>query len=126
MRTTDVTNEAVAVEFDYDLSNPNSQPLELQTMTYNLAVDGRQTYTGKRSAEATLPTSGASRLTIPAVIRYDEMGWAAGAIPSAADYRLSGELIYVAPGALAEILLDSGVRTPTASFGDAGVIELSG
>lgn len=121
----ETTEEAVAIRFALDLVNPNPEALELRQFDYALAVDGRKVYSGRRSAEATLRAGGTKRLFIPAVVRYDLMGWDARAHPAEVGYSLNGSLLYVTPGEIAEILLDTGVRKPRIRFSDTGRVGLA-
>lgn len=120
----ETTEEAMAIRFALDLTNPNQEALELREFDYALAVDGRKVYSGRRSAEATLRAGGTKRLFIPAVLRFDLMGWDADARPAGVGYSLTGSLLYVTPGEIAEILLDTGVRKPRVRFTDAGRVTL--
>jgi hypothetical protein len=49
------------------------------------------------------------------------MGIGGRAVP----YRLSGTLQYITPGALAELLFDTGVSQPDVSFVQSGTIDLT-
>lgn len=119
------TDEAVTLRFDLDLENPNTETLELRQFDYRVSIDGRRAYTGRRAAEASLAAGMTKRLTVPAVLRFDEMGWDAGARPAEVTYGLSGSLLYVTPGEIAEILLDTGVRKPRARFSGKGKAALA-
>lgn len=131
---TEKTDEAIAFDVAVDMINPNPQELELQEFRYTVAVDGRQVFQGRRSAEASLPAEGGKRVRIPGVVRYDQMNWSAppapgtpaGSPPEEANYRVSGTLTYIVPGALAEILFDTGVRRPRVGFSGEGVVRVSG
>ncbi|UCD74663.1 MAG: LEA type 2 family protein [Phycisphaerales bacterium] len=120
----ETTDEAMAIRFALDLTNLNDEALELLQFDYGLSVDGRRVYSGRRAAEATLRAGGEKRLFVPAVLRYDLMGWETGAQPPDIGYKLSGSLLYVTPGEIAEILLDTGVRKPRVRFSSAGRIAL--
>jgi LEA14-like dessication related protein len=124
---TQVTSEAVAFDVPVDMINPNLKELELQEFRYTVSVDGRQVFQGRRSAEASLPAEGGKRVRIPGVVRFDQMNWPVppqGSPPEQASYRVSGTLTYIVPGALAEILFDTGVRRPRAGFSGEGVLAL--
>lgn len=123
VRLSERSSEAAALEFDLVLENPNAEPIELREFRYSLSLDGRHVYEGRRAAFTTLHPGVESRITLPGVVRFDSMGWADDALPPAADYRLSGNVMYVTPGALAEILLDTGVRRPKTGFTRRGRLE---
>jgi len=120
------TEEALRLDIALDLANPNSEPLELIRFDYSVSIDGVSVYRGKRAAEATLSASGGKRLVLPAVVRFDQVPWQASGRPAEAAWSIRGSLLYVTPGALAEILLDTGVRKPRARFGGAGRVRLAG
>ena len=122
---TDRTDEAIQLQFDLRLENPNDEPIELEEFRYAVNIDGRPVYEGRRAAQATLSRNGSATLQVPAVIRYDHVDWAPDSPPANAAYRLSGRLLYVTPGELAQTLLDLGVRRPKVGFNARGEVDLS-
>lgn len=120
------TTEALRLDVALDLANPNDEPLELLQFEYAFSIDGASVFRAKQSAEATLSASGRKRLVLPAVVPLDGAPWPAGARPADAAWSIRGSLLYVAPGALAEALLDTGVRKPRAGFGGSGRVPLQG
>lgn len=124
----DVTEEGFVVDVLLRLQNPNNAPLQLTVFRYALGVEGREVYDGRWSAEATLSAGGESATVVPAVVRFDRLppalGAGPGALPEAFAYRLEGELEYLAPGTLSEILFDAGVRRPSVDFASRGRLEL--
>ena len=90
----------------------------------DLSVDDVTVYVGRRAAGTTLHPETGNHISLPAVVRYDTMGWSNRSLPPAVEYHLSGELLYVTPGELAEILLDTGVRKPRVRFSRAGRLDL--
>lgn len=122
---TETADGLLGIELSLLLENPNDQPLALHEFNYTLAVDGAVAYHGRWAASATLPASGTRQLTIPAVVRYDQVGWTASSAGSKLRYDLTGHLLYIVPGEIAEILFDTGVRKPEASFTAQGVLDLT-
>jgi hypothetical protein len=118
------TPEALRLDIALDLANPNDEPLELLEFEYALSIDGTRLFRARRSAEATLSASGRKRLMLPAVVRLDRAPWPEGVRPAEAAWSIRGSVLYVTPGALAEALLDTGVRKPRASFGGSGRVRL--
>lgn len=114
------SDEAVVVDVVLDLANPNPEPFELLTFEYEFAIEGRRVYQGRRAARATLSVRGAKRLEIPAVVRFDRWDPATDGPVEGRAWSLSGKLLYVAPGEIAELLLDTGVRRPTVRFSGRG------
>jgi len=126
VRLAERTDEAASFRFELIVENPNEDPVELREIRYTLALDGETIYHGRRAALTTLHAGTTSVIVLPAVVRFDRAGWPADALPPRADYELAGGMVYVTPGTLAEMLLDTGVRTPTASFRQVGSLSFAG
>jgi len=122
----DETDEALRMDIALDLANPNNEPLELIRFEYSVSIDGVPVYRAKRAAEATLSASGGKRLTLPAVVRFDRVPWGESTRPEEVGWSIRGSLLYITPGALAEALLDTGVRKPRTRLAGAGRVRLSG
>jgi hypothetical protein len=118
------TGEALRLDIALDLTNPNNEPLELIRFEYSVSVDGVSVYRAKRAAEATLSASGGKRLTLPAVVRFDRVPWDGSTRPDEVRWSIRGSLLYVTPGALAEALLDTGVRKPRTGLTGSGRVRL--
>jgi len=119
-----VDRSAEAVRFDVAarLVNPNpEESLELRTIRYTVQLEGVGTYRGLRAAQATLAPGGEAMLELPVVVPLDRLGPGATSI----DWSMTGHLLYIAPGALAETLLDAGVRRPTIRFRGSGAVSLA-
>ena len=112
--------EAMQIDFSLELFNPNEEPIPLLNCEYTLFVEGREVFRGKRAALTTLDRNGTRRIMLPAVIPYADANWPGAEAPESFRYRLTGELQYIAPGELAEILFDTGVRRPKVGFSAAG------
>ena len=122
---TEKSDIAVGLGLLLDLANSNNEPVELNEFIYAVTINGTGTYRGRWSASATLPSNGSRRLVIPAVVRYEQLGWTENSVPAEAMFEVSGTLLYIAPGDIAEILFDTGVRKPTVSFSGNGVLKLA-
>lgn len=123
-RMTEVTEDGVLLEFDLQAAHANAEPIPLETIRYNLRVDGRRAFSGQRAALATLSparedSSSIQTITLPAVVPLE-------LLPEDGieeiRYRLSGEVVYVTPGEIAELLFDYRIRRPSAGFSDTGVL----
>lgn len=119
---TETTEEAVVVSFLLKLENPNGQPLPLRDFTYSLSVDGKQVFQGRRSAESTLQQKADYTLLVPAVVPFRRLAGTTSGIHSCV---IRGQLSYVAPGQLAEVLTDLRWPDPTTNFSGAAQIEFS-
>lgn len=120
-RATERTPDGTAVLFTLDAKNDNDEPLPLREVEYRLELNGRQVFTGTRSAEATLRRRGTQQFTLPASISMAGESVA----PGPSRYVLSGVLYYITPGQFAETLFDAGVRKPSVSFRFDGEVDLS-
>lgn len=119
------TEQGVEMEFVLDARNDNDVGLPLRDVEYRVEIDGRQVFSGTRSAEATLRRQGVQQITLPAVIRLDDAAPASARTGGATvPYRIWGTVTYVTPGQIAEILFDTGVRVPTAGFSGQGSMTL--
>lgn len=115
------SGEAAVVVFTLEASNPNAEALPLTRVEYELSIDGRVMARGLRSAEATIRRSGQSRIALPVSIPL-AAAQQTGAIP----YRLEGRVGYRPFNATSRMLVDAGLRFPSAGFDDEGTIDFSG
>lgn len=112
--------DGFVLAFALDATNSNEVELPLRDLRYTVALDGR-VYRGVRSGEASLRRLGTQRIVLPAAFPLPEgMPRPRGPV----GYRIEGELRYVTPGEIAQILFDTGVRRPTVSFRHEGTIDL--
>lgn len=122
---TETSENAIGLGIHLELKNSNSEPVELYEFTYAITINDTGTYRGRWAASATLPANGSRQLVIPAVVRYDQLGWTEDSVPAQARFDVTGTLLYIAPGDIAEILFDTGVRKPTVAFSGRGIIILN-
>lgn len=122
----EVTDEALRFDVVLELTNPNSDPVELREFAYAVSIDGGHVYDGRRAAEATLSGGGAKRIALPVVVRFDRVGWSGPDAPRAAAWRVTGTLLYLTPGWLAEILLDTKLSKPEVGFTGDGRLDGDG
>jgi len=116
------SEEGAVVKFTMNASHDNADVLPLREARYTLELNGRQVFTGVRSAQCTLSRFGSQQFTIPAAVPTAMLTGLSGAnVP----YRLSGTLTYVTPGAFAELLFDTGVSRPSVGFSQQGTLDLS-
>lgn len=115
----DRSDEAVVLNVTLAAENTNEVELPLETIEYTVRVDGRVVFEGTRSAEATLRREGTQQIVIPVAIRLAPDVPLRGSYP----YTIRGELTYVTPGEIAQLLFDSGVRRPTVTFRDRGTVD---
>jgi hypothetical protein len=118
--------EGFVVKFSLSARNDNEVPLPLRMVEYEVRLgpagpDGwTGSFRGVRSAEATLRADGTQTIVLPAAFSLEPgQRVPEGPVP----YRFSADLQYITPGALADVLFDTGVRRPTVSFNRDGVID---
>lgn len=112
------TDEACRFDVALEVMNPNDEAMELREFSYSFSVAGGTTFTGRWSLGRTLAPGRKSEVKVPAVVVVDaaqgpEVSWT-----------MRGNVLYVSPGALAEILLDAEVREPRARFRASGKTPL--
>ncbi len=118
----EVTGEGRVVVFQIEAENRNDRELPLREVRYRFSIEGREVFRGVRSSEASVRRFGRQTFRLPVVLRDEDIEGLRGRVR----YSLRGEVTYLAPGALAETLFDTGVSRPKTSFSDDGVIDLDG
>ena len=106
------------------LENPNHAAVPLHEFRYTVAINGKEVYAGRRAGGVTLSAVDSRQVMLPAVVPYDTMGWGAQSLPASVKYTVRGELQYIAPKRLAQILFDTGMRKPKVSFRSRGELQL--
>ena len=119
-----VGEEAMSVSLNGTVANPHATEARLLQFEYVLSIDGRSVYQGRHAAEMTL-TGGVTRtFSLPAAFPYAKAGWSPGQLPGESPWTMSGSLVYLGEGVLAETLLDLGVR-PTVGYTASGDLVLA-
>lgn len=127
-RVIEQTEHGIAVDFIMEGVNANSEEIPLQVVRYSLAIDGERVFTGERMAEATLRRFGSQTFVLPVAATWDALPSdrpEGDDSPRVRRYRLSGTLQYIAPGALAEVFFDTGVRRPRVRFAAEGDLTVT-
>lgn len=120
---TEESPEASVVTFMLEGENAGKEPLPLREINYSLTLDGQHVFNGYRRAEVTLPAGGPpQRIALPVVVKTADTG---GQPLGQREYRFSGSVEYIVPGALAEYFFDSGVRRPSTGFGEGGKLDFT-
>ena len=114
------TDQGAVIQFVIEADNPNEDALPLQDVTYSVDLDGKTVFSGTRSAESTIRRFGRQQVRLPAAFAVPQ----GTSLPPVAHYRISGDVVYVVPGAIAETLFDQEVIRPSASFSGEGTVEL--
>lgn len=118
-RISQETAEGIVIDFTLDATNTNEVDLPFERVRYALRLNGQRVFSGTRSAEATVRRLGTQQFMLPAAIDLAEFEMPEGDV----EYELSGSVVYVTPGEIAQLLFDAGVRKPRSSFQQTGVLE---
>lgn len=110
------------MEFVVDARNDNPDALPLLEIRYSLALDGERVFSGVRSAQATLPRFGGQQIVLPAAVA---LGPGRTSPEGRVRYLLSGEVSYLTPGAISQVLFDTAVRRPKVSFRKEGELDIA-
>jgi len=115
----DRTPQGAVLLFVLEADNPNGDALPLRDVSYTVSLNGKQIFSGTRSAEVVLRRFGRQQFTLPAAyaLAADQLA------PDGAAYAISGSLVYIAPGALAETLFDQEIIRPSADFSGEGTLK---
>lgn len=113
------TGQGMVIDFTLSASNTNEVDLPLERVTYAVELGGQRVFTGTRSAEATVRRLGTQDFVLPAAIDLSRIDLPGGEVP----YEITGSVVYVTPGEIAQILFDAGVRRPRSSFRKRGTLD---
>lgn len=116
-RTIETTNEGVLVELSVLGENPTDQVVLLREARYAVEVEGAGTFRSARSPEVTLPRYGRVTMTLPVALK------GSGLDVSGKQVSLRGQVLYLEPGALAEVLFDARLRRPSVSVQGSAVVD---
>ena len=116
------SEEAYVLTFTLEGENTNKDPLPLRHVSYHLTLEDQRVFTGRRSAQVTLPAHGSETISLPVSIPAEGGPPPGGA--TATD-RIAGSIEYIGPGSIAELLFDSRIRVPKTDFGESGAFEFS-
>ncbi len=123
---TQQTEQGVVVTFLVAAENRNADPLPLKNVRYGLSLDGKRVFDGERSAETTLRRYGTQEFLLPVAFPVGEGTGIASAPVGRMPYTFDATVEYELPGTIAEALFDTGLRVPTASFGERGQLDFTG
>jgi hypothetical protein len=102
-----------------DAENPSDKPLPLKDATYSLSIDGKKVFEGQRSPESTLRKFSTNRLYFPVAVPSSVN------LAGRAEFRANGNVVFLRPGKLNEILYEYGLVRPSTGFNGAGQIDLN-
>ena len=117
----DRSESGIVLKIVLDAENQNDVELPLREIRYQVRMQGGATFSGLRSAEASLRRLGTQRITFPAVIPL-AAGEPAPSGPVLVE--VSGKLGYLAPGQIAQVLYDTGIQRPARAFSGSQTVDL--
>lgn len=118
----DETPQAMVLTFAIEGTNPNPFPLPLGEVRYQLDLDGRRVFEGTRSAQITIPRSGAGSVELPAAFELSAID---RTLDGDTPYRIVGSIRYRPDGTFPGVLYDSNLYRPSRSFSVSGVLDFS-
>jgi LEA14-like dessication related protein len=90
----DVTLAGATVNLTFTVENPNPVGISLTQSDYKLSVAGRQLVAGKPPAGLQIPASGSADVTLPAQVRFADLGESVVAVlrQNEVPYRAEGQI----------------------------------
>lgn len=120
---TERSADATVLQVELDGANGNEIPLPLFDVRYSVTIDGERVFKGRRQPEATLPANGGQVITVPVAIPSEDIASLGTGPLTGRDLRITGDVIYVLPGSIAELMFDSRLRRPRTRFSATVSIE---
>ncbi len=84
----DYNVEGATLVFVLNVMNPNSFPLKVDGLKYNIELDGKQLIDGKLEQAANLAANSETSIDVPIPVRFDQL------FSSALDFALKGKSPY--------------------------------
>lgn len=109
----EVGEDASEFSIEMSLENTSEVPIKLDMWDYRFTI-GSNSYSGRWSAALTIPPTQKVIATIPAVLPNST------GIAAESSWRVGGDVTFLAPSRLAEVLFELGLNRPTASFSGSG------
>jgi hypothetical protein len=116
----DETPDALVIYIAVEADNPNRDPLPLRDVTYTVFLDGREVFSGTRSAEATIRRFGKQVFVLPAVVQIPQDQRSA----DLASLRIAGSVVFRKPSAFDQTLYEQGLARPRAHFSHEAGLDL--
>ena len=128
----DVSLAGATVNLVLTVQNPNQQGLSLAEADYKLSVAGKQLVAGKPPAGLKIPAGGSADVTLPAQVRFADLGDSIGAVlqQEQLPYRAEGHVGLSTPiGVLPVAFSKEGTlplpRLPTVTLSSPRIAQLS-
>jgi LEA14-like dessication related protein len=85
--------------FDFEIDNPNAQRLLLDGVAYRLSLEGERVLDGRRGQRLEIAAQDESRVTLPMVVRYDDLARALRTLrrQGSPSYELTADFEFDAP-----------------------------
>ena len=115
-------DDATALLFHAHVANDHDHTLRLMQYEYTLVMGGASVYHGRHAAEMTLTPKSERRFTLPAAFPNAIAGIDSEVPTDASQWTISGSLLFIGDGVLAETLREMGYR-PSVGFSASGVLQ---
>lgn len=103
------------VTLEIRASNPNRDAIPLDTIRYELSINGSKVFVGERMPRLSLPGFGERTFLLPAACT--------GEVAAGTPFHASGELVYVPPGSWRQTLRETGLGRPSVPFEGTGTVR---
>lgn len=114
VRVAERTSEGARMEIHVRLDNPNDVALPLTGARYSVNVAGGGSIAASARPNKTLPAAGSQVVVLPIALPQAAAG---------ASVRVAGDITYRPPGEIRQLLTESNVPLPYASFSNQGAVE---
>jgi LEA14-like dessication related protein len=128
----DVSLGGATVNLTFTVQNPNRQGISLAETDYKLSIAGKQLVAGKPPAGLKIPGGGSSEVTLPAQVRFADLGDSISAVlkQEQVPYRAEGHIGVSTPlGVLPLAFAKEGIlalpRLPTLTLQSPRIAEVS-
>ena len=118
VKVVDQTDQGARIEIPVTLTNTASVALPLVEASYTVSIDGQKPVTFKNRPNRTVPIGGTQTVTLPLVVAITGEGPLAGR-----SMAVAGSIIYEPPGEIRQLMTESSVPLPSASFRYRGELE---
>jgi len=118
VKVVDQTDQGARIEIAVTLTNTAKVALPLVDASYTVSIDGQKPVTFSNRPNRTVPVGGTQIVMLPLVVAVSGDGPLAGR-----SVAVAGSIVYEPPGEIRQLMTDSNVPLPSASFRYRGELE---
>ena len=118
VKVVDQTEQGARIEITVMLTNTASVALPLVDASYSVSIDGQKAVMFNNRPNRTIPAGGTQTVTLPTVVAVTGDGPLAGR-----SVAVAGSLTYEPPGEIRQLITESSIPLPSASFRYRGELE---